>query len=383
MICGAGIGGLTAAIALRKVGVDVTVYERVPEIRGIGAGISLWANAMKALRALGLADRIAARGFPLGKMLTKNRHGRVLNRMDVGAMSAAHGHASVCIHRADLQAELLAALPAGVVISGRGVIGVAPDESGVSATFEGGHQDRADILIGADGIRSAVRAATVGGGAPIYAGYTAWRGIAPIPSDIPEDELGQLAMGPACQVAFVRCGPDRLYWFITDNAPEGGGAGEDHRATALACLDGWEGGGPYRQVIASTPSEHVLRNDVYSIEPLSTWGRGRVTLLGDAAHATTPNLGQGGCMAIEDALAIAAALRGVNDPVPALRAYEESRLERTTYVIEQSKVMGFMLQLENPIAVYLRDYAMTLSMSTQRYGKLMDVLLAYEPPSLA
>src|SRR6267378_3199873 len=178
LVVGGGIGGLAAALALKRVGVRASVFERAPEIREVGAGLTLWSNAVKALRQLGVADKILALGSILERNKTITPEGKVLNEQDVTDVAQEAGAPCVLAHRADLQRTLLEALPAEEVHPGHACVGVDATADGVVARFANGREERGDLLVGADGIRSVVREHVLGKSEPVYAGYTCWRGMA-------------------------------------------------------------------------------------------------------------------------------------------------------------------------------------------------------------
>jgi 2-polyprenyl-6-methoxyphenol hydroxylase-like FAD-dependent oxidoreductase len=386
LICGAGIGGLATAAALVRAGVrDVKVFERAPELCEIGAGITLFTNAVKALGAIGARDAVLARAHEVGRMWTKSSDGETLFEHDVAELAQRHGAPSVCVHRTDLQSSLLAALPAGMVETGRTLKTFDATDAAVRATFDDGSHEEGDVLVGADGIRSAVRRALLGVHQPVYAGYTAWRGIAREPDGMREEDVSLFVTGPGTQAGAMRCGVGRVYWFTATNAPAGGsdppgGA----RAAALRALAGWKAEGAFARLAEGTDDAAIVRSDICELPHTERWGEGRVTLLGDAAHATTPNLGQGGGMAIEDAVVLAQSLSSGDggDVAECLRAYEDARRARARFVVDRSHAIGVMLHWENPIAVKVRDFLMATSISKSGYVRLLEALFAFEPPRL-
>jgi len=180
-----------------------------------------------------------------------------------------------------------------------------------------------------------------------------------------------IAVGSGTQIGLFPCGEGELYWFVTGNAPRGSALG---REDLLALCRDWPA--PIPQVIANTPE--FLRNDIVDRPPLAHWGEGKVTLLGDAAHSTTPNLGQGACQALEDAVVLADCLRNCSSVPAALRQYEKLRLPRANFVNRQSCRVGRMLQLENPLAGRLRDWAARTPLGQRMTRRLFDQLLTYD-----
>jgi 2-polyprenyl-6-methoxyphenol hydroxylase-like FAD-dependent oxidoreductase len=352
MIVGGGIGGLTAAVALGRAGVEVAVFERAPELKEIGAGISLWANATRALGELGLYDEIRAAGAAeIGGELRSWR-GEMILKIPADDLRSSFGDANLAVHRADLQDALFSALPPDTVRLGAEFVGFEQNGEGVVPRFADGREERGDFLVGADGIHSSVRAQLFGPRAPRYAGYTAWRGIAEAGEGRLPEGVGLNLWGRGSEFGLVGIGRGRFYWFATKNAPEGepeSAAGR--KREVLELLSGWYE--PARAAVEATGESKILRNDIYDRDPLRSWGAGRVTLLGDAAHPMTPNLGQGACQTIEDAVVLARCFGGGISS--SLRLYEERRIRRTAAVMRRSRLVGRVTQLENPLLCRLRD----------------------------
>ena len=357
IVVGGGIGGLSAAIALRRAGVEATVFERAGELREIGAGISLWANAIKALKKIGLYDAVRAVGRPLrpgGELRFSN--GEVFHEVSAAAMEESFGDVTVALHRADLQEALLGALDGAAVRLGADFRASEQDEKGVVARFADGREDRGDLLVGADGLRSTVRTQLLGDGPPRYAGYTAWRGVVELEDDPVPGRAGFEAWGRGGRFGLVKLGRGRVYWFATKNAPEREEEAAGRKEELLARFGGWYE--PIPAVIEATAESDIHYDGVYYREPVKRWGEGRATLLGDAAHPMTPDLGQGACQAIEDAVVLAGCLEEGDGIETALRLYEARRADRTAYVVRQSRRLGRLGQLENPLACGLRDAAL-------------------------
>ena len=355
IIVGGGIGGLSTAIALRRAGVEANVFERAGKLEEIGAGISLWANAMKALRKLGLYDAVLAVGRPLrprGEL--RSWRGEVFYEVSAAAMEERFGDVNVALHRADLQKTLFAALDEGAIRLGAEFAGFEQDGGGVVARFANGREECGDLLVGADGLHSVVRAQLLGNGPPRYAGYTAWRGVAKLEDELVPGVGGFESWGRGGRFGLAKLGQGRTYWYATKNASEGEeDAPVGRKGELLARFGRWHE--PIPAVVRATEESRILRNDVYDREPVKRWCEGRVALLGDAAHPMTPDLGQGACQAIEDAVVLAGCLKEEGKIEAALRLYEVRRADRTAYVVRQPRRLARIGQLENPLLCRLRD----------------------------
>ena len=360
MIVGAGMGGLTAAIALQRAGIETPVFERAGELREVGAGILLAANAVRALRELGLSDEVRRLGTPASAAQIRSWRGQTLADVPTEELEERVGAPSAAVHRADLQTLLLRELGEKNVRLGARCTGFEQDNEGVTAIFANGSEERGDVLIGADGLNSTVRAQVHGPEKPRYAGYTAWRAVVEPTRELLPWGTGFESWGRGERFGCVHIGGGRIYWFATRNAPEGEkdgtiGTPSGPKAALMRFFGRWHH--PIPGLISETGEHEIRRDDLYDREPLSgTWGTGRITLLGDAAHPMTPNLGQGACQAIEDAVVLARCLREDGERVPsALRKYEDLRRERTAWMIRRSRMLGRVGQLESPLLCRLRD----------------------------
>ncbi len=362
VIVGAGIGGLSAALALHRIGWTVRVVERAPTLEPVGAGISLWPNALRALDALGVGSAVRSRAAVGGSGGVRRPDGRWLARVDIGgAVRRRFGDPLVILHRADLVGLLAGALPPDTVLTGTTATGVttAATETtvGAAGVTPGGpvilstdHGDlAADLLVAADGIRSTVRRALLPAHPPPrYAGYCAWRMVVPaLTGAVAGFETWG---GQGRRFAVLPMG-DAWYCYATAIMPAGscgtGRPGRDHLADLTALFGGWHD--PVPRILAALHPDGVLCQDVEELAtPLPSMRVGRVAVLGDAAHAMTPDLGQGGCMAIEDAVVLAAALRQA--PVPqALERYSALRLRRTSAVAARSRRTGRLYGAPYPV----------------------------------
>ena len=369
VIIGGGIGGLATAVALAKVGIEASVYERVAELREVGAGISLWANALRMLDILGLAHSLRAHGWSPIRTDIRTAAGAIL----VPGASDERAHADVMVgamHRADLLTVLRSAVDDAHVHLSRECTAVRSDGRGVTAEFADGHCVTADLLVGADGLHSVARRAVHDGAPPAYAGYTAWRSVVPFDGPAPGGE----SWGCGQRFGIVPLNDGRVYWFATRNAPEHEREpAEAVKPMLMNLFRGWHA--PIEALLDATPASAILRNDLYDREPLSSWVAGRVALLGDAAHPMTPNLGQGACQAIEDAVVLAACLARSDGIDAALRHYQARRLPRTRRLLLLSRRIGRIAQWESPFACSLRNAvirSMPTSMTERQVRSIVD-----------
>jgi len=351
LIIGGGIGGLTAAIGLDKVGIDAQIYERAAALGEVGAGISLWANAMHALDELGLGQTI--RAHALREMFGEVRtwHGTILSAATSEDLKARYGVSVSMIHRADLLALLMSALDPDRIHLDHECTGVEQNTAGVTARFSSGGTERGDLLIGADGLDSVVRSQIFGAVPPRYAGYTAWRAVADFtrPRMVASESWGR-----GRRFGAIPMNDHRVYWYATENAPEGQhDSPQRTKQKLLESFRGWHE--PIEELIGATDESAILRNDIFDRDPLSRWSENRVTLLGDAAHPMTPNLGQGACQAMEDAVVLAACLGLSSSVDSALRAYEQRRIPRTSRIVMASRLIGQLAQWENPVLCFVRN----------------------------
>jgi 2-polyprenyl-6-methoxyphenol hydroxylase-like FAD-dependent oxidoreductase len=380
IVIGSGIAGLSAALAFRKVGIATTIYERAPALREVGAGISLWANALRALDTLGAGDAI--RKASLGLVQSELRADCGYRKQVAFAGEYFERKLGVkpfvaMIHRAELVETLARMLPEGAARYGFECIGVEQNGDRIAVRFANGHQDEADVVIGADGIKSAVRAALFGPEPPRYAGYTCWRGVSPRPAAIAPGYLGEW-WGRGQRFGITTLTKDRVYWFAVQNAPANGHA-EDERAEVIAWFQGWAE--PVAEILESTPRAAVIRNDILDRPPSRTWSSGRVGLIGDAAHPTTPNMGQGGCLAIEDGVVLARTLTSHQDPAAAWEAFSRERYPRTSAITQESWRFGKIGQWENRVACWLRNRAFGLLLP--RFGsRTLPKYASFDPGPL-
>ncbi|MGW7822210.1 FAD-dependent monooxygenase [Streptomyces puniciscabiei] len=361
VVVGGGIGGLAAAIGLRRIGWDVRVVERAGTLDDAGAGISLHANGLRALDALGVGAAVRAAARPQYTGGTRTPAGRWLARMDGAALERALGTPIVGIRRAVLHCLLREALPAESLLIGVTVPALdlsAPDRVGVPA---GDGMLDADLVVAADGVGSRLRGLLFPGHpGPVYAGSTVLRAVTSGPPALRTDF--ELTWGEGAEFGHIAFSDGRAEWHAVLTAPPG-----VRHADPLGMLRrrfaGWHD--PIPALLDATRPEAVLHHDIHElVTPLRSFVAGRVALLGDAAHAMTPNLGQGACQALEDAVTLAAALAAQPSVTSALARYDAERRPRAQAVARAARQAGRMGQrLSRPAAVALRNTALRITPS--------------------
>ncbi|HTZ44780.1 MAG TPA: FAD-dependent monooxygenase [Jatrophihabitans sp.] len=386
IIVGGGVGGLAAAATLRKVGLEVEVWERARELRAGTTAVSFMCNAVSAMHTLGirLEDELAARGRVFESLDFRTRKGRLIRSVDFREFARRQDAPSFAVHRADLQAALLAAAGPDLRIElGAVATGFRITDAGVQVDFADGRRATGDLLIGADGFHSAIRRQLIGTEGVRDGGYVCW--LATVPFEHPRFVPGYAAhyWGAGERFGLADIGNGRAYWWGTKNTAPGQSASADVKAEVERVFSGWAPEVP--AVIRRTPAESIVTVRAQDRPFRDTWGTGPVTLLGDAAHPMLVSLGQGAAMAVEDAAVLAQQVAAQPDVEQGLRGYEAARIPRTRIMVEASYALSQVEQLEGPIKHRMRALYFKFTRESKFAEQNAGVLMfpAPEPPVLA
>ena len=357
LVVGAGIGGLAATLALRGAGWDVRVLERAGSPRELGFALLLAPNAMRALRALGLADRVAASGHIASVTEMRRPNGKVLRRMDASEVYKLLGEPAVVALRPVLHGTLLSAVGHDSILLNHEVVGFSTGGDGVNVRLADGHSLSARVLIGADGVASVVRRQVRSGEPPPRdSGLFALRGVAHGVVDRLNGASGAQYFGRGIEAGVAQASSDAVYWYMSipaDQVRQGSLKPDDVADRFTTAFHE-----PFRAIVHATASWDMRLDELFDREPLDRWGEGPVTLLGDAAHPMLPHAGQGAAQALEDAVALGRALARGTVPEAAFRDYERIRAPRTAKIVKLARRNASLGSLRNPVAVWARDMAL-------------------------
>ncbi|WP_204102985.1 MULTISPECIES: FAD-dependent urate hydroxylase HpxO [Spirulina sp. CCY15215] len=338
IIIGAGIGGLTTGIALRQAGYEVEIHDKAKELRPAGAGISLWSNGVKVLNRLGLGEKIAQIGGQMDRMEYRSHTDELLNEIDLMPLVEQVGQRPYPVARTDLQELLLEAFGREDVQLNSRCIAVEEGDRHATAIFEGDRRITGDIVIGADGIHSVVRRYVTGKEISLrYANYVNWNGLVKADPDFTSNNNWVIYVGEGKRASMMPVGGDRFYFFFGCPMAKGSTVEPEKRREELAKLfQGWAT--PVQKLIQKLDPLQTNRLEIHDIDPLDRLVRGKIVLLGDSAHATTPTLGQGGCQAMEDAEILSRYLLTTTLSVEdALKRYESARKDRTANLVLKAR----------------------------------------------
>lgn len=378
-IIGAGIAGLTVAIALRKYRPDLEleIFESSLELRPAGAGLALGANAILGFEELGVKDEVLEVSNVLHFFKILDPAGRVITKSDNLAINRNLKTVSnFAVHRADLQRVLLAQIPEVPVHLNKKVWDFRRDEEGVQIRFADGTGTASDFVLAADGIHSIFRQMLLPKVKTRFAGYTCWRGVAegrPVGLSL---DVASETWGPGRRFGIVPLADGQVYWFACLNVAREkdermAGFGKKELAETFRHFHA-----PVADLIDITGPSKILWNDILDFPPAGKFAFGRVLLLGDAAHATTPNMGQGACQAIEGAVILGKMLARIEDPLEAFPQFEQVRLKRTAFVTNRSWQLGKIAQLDNRLLAGLRNFLfrrLPERLNEQQVRQLLDV----------
>ncbi|WP_067093873.1 FAD-dependent monooxygenase [Marinomonas atlantica] len=354
IIIGAGIAGLSTAIALKLKGIEVDIYEASAELKVVGAGILVPPNAMAVLAHYGLADEVKSYGKEIDALRVSSFRGEPISITPSTFVNNRTQFKTVALHRGKLQEILLRNVSEERIHLGYQYSRVESTNEGLQVSFANNQQRIADFMIGADGLRSKVRQFVMPDSALRNGQQVCWRGVANI--QLPESSNAQLTelWGDGTRFGFVPIGPDQVYWYATASSKRNYYFESDRAADSLrklfssyiTCVD---------NIIDSTPQDLIIEGNMYDIKPLKHWFSNRVVLLGDAAHAITPNLGQGGALAIEDSYAIAEKLEHFSDPATAFLEFQQARQTRVDRVSKASWKIGQITNWRSPLLCSARN----------------------------
>ncbi|HMQ63996.1 MAG TPA: FAD-dependent monooxygenase [Flavilitoribacter sp.] len=348
-ITGAGIAGLATAIGLRKLGYQPVIFEAAPAIKPLGAGLTLAANALKSLEKIGIREQTVAAGQMIDELKILDGKGKLVSHVHKPGNPDLD---ILAIHRADLHQVLLDQLDPGSLCLGQQVTGVKNTGRKAILEFANGSEFAADRVLAADGIHSPIRRSLLPDVQPRYAGYTCWRAISEA-GDL-EVKAATETWSPEGRFGIVPLTGNRIYWFAVVNAPE---QDPDRRNWTVHSVLGHFSRfhDPIPAVIRRTPTDQLIHSDICDLSPLSGYRFDRVLLMGDAAHATTPNMGQGACQALQDAAVLKDILEKDPDWDAAFVQFEKRRLAKASQVVNTSRMMGRIAQMENPLLTGVRN----------------------------
>ena len=369
-IAGGGIGGLAAAVALNKAGFQCKVYESCSNLRNEGSAIGVWANGWRALDELGVGEELRSQYLPLSRIeLCRGETGNVLRSFNLSDCDPSGKYCEFRgVHRSSLIEALASKLPPGSIEFSASVDGVVSNtQNGLVINVARGErreQEECSILVAADGARSKL-AREVGLDPPNYAGYFGYRGVAKLgPGQKPPLPLNTIRQlwGQGVRAGLYPLTAEEVYWFVTVNVPEESyetadrSSSKDWARSASEAVQSFDPSWQLQEMIAASPLETLSRariTDRWSL--IGPWGKGLVTTLGDSMHTMTPNLGQGGCVALEGAVSLAQVLSSSTEIERSLRLYEKERGRRCIPLTIRAGMMGTLLQMDNPLICRVRD----------------------------
>ena len=358
IIAGGGIGGLSMAIALDKIGLDYMILERSQKISDVGAGIVIGSNGVNCLKELDVKNAFEEKAAPINAFHFQDQRSKILTKVDISDFNEQFGATMSVIRRTDLINILLQSVNSDKILLNSEVQSFFKDSQGIILNLNSGKIIRGDLLIGADGLRSVIRKGLPNYRKPRYSGYTCWRGIVTMPHEVITKGIGISGIGSGNQFGLLPLKENQVYWFVAKIEKS-----DKSKALNLDSLKGVISNYSknIRDIIEKTSPNAIIRNDIFDLVPKKFWGNPYCTLIGDAAHAATPNLGQGASTALEDSIELAHSLLHCPNMEQALKNFEKRRYNRTTDIIKTSRLIGKVYQWRHPLLTRFRNFSISLT----------------------
>lgn len=367
-IVGGGIGGLTTALALQQNGQKVTVYESAPEIRPVGAGIAMASNAMQVFDRLGIRGKIENAGCKISKVIITDAKLNTLSTTGLTRFEEKYGVHNIAIHRADLQKILAEEIGFENIQLSKRLLKIE-EKGGFELAFDDNTLVNADVVIGADGIKSTVRNQLFGPGVIRDTHQRCWRGVCEFDNSSKYDQEAYEAWGKGKRFGFVKISNTKLYWYAVVNS--------SLMKQTIAIDELFQDFHPEMlRMISDTPKDKIIFSDLTDLQPMTQWQKGNACLIGDAAHATTPNMGQGACQAVEDAYVLGKLIGQGRSVEDVFAQYEKFRMAKAHFIVDTSWKMGKVAHYQNPVAVWCRNTlvkAVPGSVNEKQFDKIFDI----------
>lgn len=340
-IIGAGIGGLSTALAFEEKGINYEIFEKAPELLEIGAGIWLAPNALQVFESLGVLDEIKSKGNSIDRITIAKADLSPLSDNCQNSVQDSFGYATIAIHRAELQKLLIEKIPKNKIHLGKSFKSFSqPNPEKVKITFDDNSESETGFLIGADGINSKIRKQLFPESSMRYSGQICWRGVADFELDKTYKNRGMELWGNQIRFGISKISKDKVYWFAVALASPN--LKSEHNLIQEELLGMFTDFHPLvKQLIATTPQNQILKNDINDLKPLKKWYKGNICLIGDAGHATTPNMGQGGAQAIEDAYCLSHLIHH-RPRQNVFESFQQKRQKKVNSIVKQSWTTGKM-----------------------------------------
>ncbi len=368
-IIGGGIGGLTTALALKQSGQELMVYESAAEIKPVGAGIVMANNAMQVFDKLGIRHKIENAGRKISNIKLTDTRLNTLSDARLDKFESKYGVYNVAIHRADLQKILADEIGFENIRLSKRLLKIEKDNN-FKLNFEDGTTVNSEVVIGADGIKSVVRNQLFGTGTIRDTKQRCWRGVSEFDWTSKYNHEAFEVWGRGKRFGFVKISDKKVYWYAVIN--------EMLMKKSAGIIELFNNFHPeVLQIISETPKEQIIFSDIIDLQPIPKWQNGKVCLIGDAAHATTPNMGQGACQAVEDAYVIGRLFGQRNSVEEVFDRYEKLRMKKAHFIVNTSWKIGKVAHFENSVAVWLRN-ALVKTTPKSVNGKQLDKVFNIE-----